>query len=183
MCEYLAGRIELLASAASLYDVGLWSWLSVFYFTQVCPGHVTGQVKDNDWYYILDREWNHYYRHLIAGPVRMYLWHRPEIPRIIFNEPVHVHGDFMEQLASSQEVAPCRGVIGAADRLYWDETAGDAKRGARDTAHKPGTLRRFTDVVKQLDLTYDLHTVTADEFVSLLPAEFTPWIRQAELAQ
>ena len=33
------------------------------------------------------------------------------------------------------------------------------KRGAASTKRKPGTLRRFVDLIQQLDLTYDLYSM------------------------
>ncbi|MFO7599969.1 MAG: hypothetical protein R6X27_09205 [Candidatus Desulfacyla sp.] len=39
----------------------------------------------------------------------------------------------------------------------------------------PGTLYRFIDVVQQLDLTYDLYSMTGEQILQLLPNEFDRW--------
>jgi len=40
---------------------------------------------------------------------------------------------------------------------------------------RAGSLRRFIDVVRQLDLTYDLQALAGDDLVNLLPHEFSGW--------
>lgn len=172
---YLVENIDFLAQPDLLWDVGMWSWLTVLYFDQVCPDD-DGRTVYEDYRYILESDWRHYYRHLLAGPVRIYLWHTPAGARVLQHVPVHTLGDFMEQLASRQEIAACRGIIEAADILYWDVDGKRPKRGAAPNTRKPGTLRRFVDIIQQLDVTYDLYSMTGSDVASLLPAEFTPWM-------
>ena len=40
----------------------------------------------------------------------------------------------------------------------------------------PGSLYRFVGVIQQLDVTYDLYSMSGTEIVSLLPAEFHHWL-------
>ena len=56
--------------------------------------------------------------------------------------------------------------------LYFDEERGRPKVGAAVKTKKPGTLRRFVDVIRQFDLTYDFYSMTGQEILALLPAEF-----------
>jgi hypothetical protein len=39
----------------------------------------------------------------------------------------------------------------------------------------PGTLLRFIDIIQQLDLTYDLYSMSGEEILALLPPEFDKW--------
>jgi hypothetical protein len=39
----------------------------------------------------------------------------------------------------------------------------------------PGSLYRFVDVIQQLDVTYDLYSISGPEIISLLPGEFNHW--------
>lgn len=68
----------------------------------------------------------------------------------------------------------------SATRLYWDDKSQRPKRGAAPNKRKPGTLRRFVDVIQQLELTYDLYSMDGREILTLLPDEFTPWRKPAE---
>lgn len=62
----------------------------------------------------------------------------------------------------------------AAYALYFDNTSQKPKRGSL-MKNSPGTLYRFIDVVQQLDLTYDLYSMTGDQILQLLPGEFDRW--------
>jgi len=67
------------------------------------------------------------------------------------------------------------GVLVAANTLYWDTNANRPKRGAAPNSRKADTLRRFIDVICQLDPTYDLQGMTGDQILNLLPSEFSAW--------
>jgi len=90
---YLADRIDFRANPDLLYDAGLWSWLSAFYFDQLCPVADGAQVG-RDYRYVPTpgRDWRHYYRHLLAGPVRMLVAHGAKRARLLLSGPVHVLG-------------------------------------------------------------------------------------------
>ena len=157
------------------YNAGLWSWLALFYFDQICPLLENGkrQVGAEARYIPGTMSWR-YYRHLLAGPYRVYRLHR-ECAKLLLSGPLDKPGDFMEQLASRQELITNRAIIGAAAHLYFDEKNQRPKRGAASTKHERGTLRRFIDLVQQLDLTYDLYSMQPAELVQLLPKEFDRW--------
>jgi hypothetical protein len=66
--------------------------------------------------------------------------------------------------------------------LYYDEARDRPKRGSAMNVQSPGSLSRFIDIVQQLDLTYDLYSMSGAEIVSLLPPEFDRWLdRQRHL--
>jgi hypothetical protein len=50
------------------------------------------------------------------------------------------------------------------------------KRGPIMNHNAPGSLYRFIDVIQQLDVTYDLYSMSGPEVVSLLPEEFSSWL-------
>src|SRR5262249_1194192 len=115
-----------------------------------------------------------YYRHLLAGPYLVYKAYRddPSQAGIVLYGPLETITDFTEQLASRQDVVQNKAAIGAATALYLNPQSGRPKRGAADTKHKPGTLRRFTDLINQLDPTFDLYSMNAGQLLTRLPAEF-----------
>ena len=119
-----------------------------------------------------------YYRHLLAGPYRIFQRHR-DCAKLLLSGPLSKPGDCPEQLASRQEFIQNPGIIGAASILYYDGDKQRPRRGAASTKRKPGTLRRFVDVVQQLDLTYDLYSMQPTEILTILPREFDSWRGQA----
>lgn len=170
--EYLAGVLADLPAAAD--DVGLWSWLALFYFDQLSPVDAEGRRRPReDYHYIPDHSGWHKERHLLAGPCRLFGLHR-ENARLLLHPPVHQHGAFVYDLGFRRDLITNRGLIAAIDLLYWDPKRKRPKRGAT-TASRPGNLRRLIAVVQQLDFNYDLYGMRAEEILELLPPEFDGW--------
>lgn len=159
-------------------DRGVWAWLSLFYFEQLCPRGTDGRREPGElarW--VPSGHAFRYYRHLLAGPYLIYKAYRdmPEKAKIILCQPLDRPGDFVEQLASRQEFVQNKAIIEAASLLYFDDKSQRPKRGAAPTDHRPGTLRRFVDVTNQLDLNWDLFSLSAEQLIRMLPAEFHPY--------
>ena len=162
-----------------LNDDGLWAWLGAVFFDSTCPADSAGQRKPGkDYRHIPSSSWRDFYRHLIRGPVRILRLFKedPEAAAIVLCQNPHSPGDFVEQLASRQERITNPAIIAAANRLYFDENTRKPKRGAAPNWRKPGTLRRLGDVLDQLDLTYDLYSMSSGDLVSLLPREFATYL-------
>lgn len=153
---------------------GLWSWLALFYFDQVCPPDDDGErhVKRTE-HYILVRDWRRYYRHLLVTPWELYREYTDGALAILSGR-VSVHGDFVEQLASRQEVISNEALVSAVDELYYDEERANTKVGAT-SRDRPGNIRRFVEIKQQLDLTYDLYGMGSEQIIELLPDEFEEW--------
>jgi hypothetical protein len=162
------------------HNSGLWTWLSLFFFEQLCPRGSDGIRKVKATYrYLLPRpvdpeHFRHYYRHLLAGAYTTLRMHARGA-RLLLCGAIDKFDDFNEQVASRQELITNRSLVQTLDVLYFDFAEGSAKRGAAPNKRKPGTLRRLIDVVSQVDLTYDLYSMTAEEFLAVLPAEFDSW--------
>ena len=159
---------------------GVWSWLSLFYFEELCPMGKGGRRKPGKDYRLLpEAHAFRYYRHLLAGPYQIYRVFRdqPADAAIVLHQPLDKPGDYVEQLASRQERISNRGLVEAATHLYFDPVKQKYKTSGQ-SKNKPGTWRRFIDVLEQFELTYDLyyfHEVGADLFLELLPQEFQKW--------
>lgn len=152
---------------------GLWSWLSLFWFDQLCP-EIDGRRRVRETArYICSMDYTDYYRHYVASSWDIYCLHG-DYSRLFLVCPLYIHNDFIEQLASRQDIITIKGLIKAADALYWNEQRVSQKRNATNR-NKPGNLRRLIAIVDQLSLTYDLHTMQADDILSLLPPEFDIW--------
>jgi hypothetical protein len=174
--EYMHEKVSGISPDKKYRNVGMWTWLAAYYFENVCPSDKNGIRKIGaDSRYILNgTEWDRIFRHLLAGPVMIYDLHHANSIILLYN-PVDESGDFLAQLMGRQEIGTNRGVIEAAKILYWDAEKKRPKRGSSAQEHKPGTLRRFVDVLQQFDLTYDLYSISGEELIQLLPAEFDVW--------
>ena len=156
-------------------DVGLWSWLSLFYFDQVCPAKPDGtRSPGRDYRHILEPEYRYGHRHLLGGAFLVYRLHG-EKAVLLLSTKLDQENTFHHEIASRQALVSNRAIIEAVNLLYLDERTGGAKRGAQDVKRRAGTLRRFVDVVQQLDVNYDLYSMTGEGIVELLPEEFAQW--------
>jgi len=158
------------------HDRGLWTWLSLYFFEELCPPDGKGKRRPGQfarWIPESGVSWR-YYRHLLAGPYRIYAAHNdsPERALLVLCGPLHQPGDIVEQIASRQEMITNCGVMEAASSLYYDPASSRPKRGAA-TKEGKGTVRRFTDVLNQFDVTWDLYSLKADDVIQLLPDEFS----------
>jgi hypothetical protein len=173
--KFLYEKFRILPQSQIEQNVGLWSWLSLYYFDQMCPKNKLGRrIPGRDCRHILDLDYRRYYYHLLVGPYNIYTLHGGKAP-LLLSGPLYETGKHYLELSARQGFITNKGVIEAANLLYFDTLGGKPKRGAALTARKPGALIRFIDVVQQLDLTYDLYSMTGEEVLSLLPSEFDEW--------
>lgn len=159
-----------------LRDVGLWAWLSLFFFDSLCPPDSSGRrnVGDNARYIPAVTNYRKYYRHLLAGPYGVFRAHRdaPERAMVLLCGPLHKPGDIAEQMASRQEIVTNPGIVGLATQIYFDPLKGSFKRGSANKGNQPGTVRRLIDVLNQFDLTWDLYWMPSERIMAKLPKEF-----------
>lgn len=159
-------------------DVGLWSWLSLYFFDQVCPADAGGGRKPGrDYRHILEPGYPNGHRHLLGGAHLVYTVYDcgEALAPLLLNSPLHSETRFCHELASRQNFITNRGIMEAVTRLYLDHQSQKPKRGAQIRRNSPGTLYRFIDVIQQLDLNYDLYSMTGSQVIALLPPEFGPW--------
>jgi hypothetical protein len=156
-------------------DKGLWSWLSLFFFKQLCSADRDGHLKPGEharWIPAID-DYRKYYRHLLAGPFRIYRSHRNNPPKamVLLCGPVDRPGDIVEQLASRQEIVTNKSIIEIATNLYVDPKTLRYRKGAGGKG--PGSARRLTEVLNQFDVTWDLYAMVPSDFINMLPREFS----------
>jgi hypothetical protein len=173
--KYLSEIFEAGDLQNAVGDRGVWAWLSLFFFDQLCRTDSKGRPAPGElarWIPAMGN-FRKYYRHLLAGPFRIYRAHRddPNRARALLCTPVSSPGDVAEQLASRQELVTNRSIMGAATRLYVDPKTGHAKRGS--AGRGPGSARRLADIFNQLDITWDLYYMNTDSVLGLLPEEFS----------
>ncbi|MBV8391063.1 MAG: hypothetical protein JO080_14755 [Mucilaginibacter sp.] len=174
--KYFTDELNLVKNKHYYYNQKLWTWLSAFYFDQVCPVESDGKRKvGQEARYILQNPRNYltYYRHLLSGPARIYS-ELNDKGRIFLTGELSKRGDLIEQLQAYQNIAMNKGIIEAADALYWDENGNKLKKGAGSKG--PGTPRRFVSIIGQFEFTYDLNSMPGQNILTLFPNEFQKWI-------
>lgn len=159
-------------------DIGLWTWLSLFLWDLVCPVDGVGAraPRERAAYVPEPGNFRRYYRHLLLGPYLIFDAHRddPSRAQALLCKPVHIIDDIVAQIASRAEYVTNPGIVGLATQLYFDETKGTTKRGAGGKGG--GSPRRLADVLKQLDLTWDLYGMSIADLRQILPREFSRFL-------
>lgn len=172
--EYLNSQIGDQGIKGLATDIGIWTWLTLFYFDQVCLTNTDGTYKTGKRHRYIPEfgDYRVYYRHLLVGPYRIYRSHldNPEVALGVLCNPLHAPGEIAEQMASRQDIVTNKTTMEVATNLYIDASTKRPKRGA--SSKGPGTPRRLALILDQLDLTWDLYLMNADGLLNLLPSEF-----------
>ena len=172
--RYLNDLLEHSGIARPERNRGLWSWLTLIFFDAVCPADGNGNRAAQDEARLVPLLDNHqrFYRHLLLGPFLIVRAHHdnPERAMAMLCNPLWKPGEIVEQLASRKELVTNRGVVELATRLYYDKGIKSFRRGAGSSVK--GAARRLAALLNQLDLTFYLYGMTADELQAMLPKEF-----------
>lgn len=173
---YLCSKLDLLNNKHLYYHRGLWSWLAAYYFNNLTSTSKDGSIniREDAKYVLMEpKNWRRYYRHLLASFARIYC-ELGELSTPFLSYPIPIWSDFHEQLFAYQQIATNRPLIAAANKLYWDDKNQKIKRGAGSSG--AGTPRRFSAIVGQFEMTYDLNDMAPDAILSLFPdQEFKKW--------
>ena len=122
--------------------------------------------------YLADIGYQGFYRHLMLGPYYVYFMAREEPERVrvlLYNEPTTMN-EVMVQFGSYQTLFQNPELQRVMQLLYFDKSKGRIKRGAGDKVN--GAPRRLMDFFRQIELNYDLRSISAERFLAMLPREF-----------
>jgi len=159
---------------------GLWSWLALFYFDQLCKPDASGNRKPlEDAVYVLEERFSfrRYYRHAVRTPWLAVKEHGEHAKVLLLTSGKGTRTDINEQLGAYQHLFANKTIISSAYAMYFDKDQQKPRRGAGGKGG--GSARRLASIARQLELTYDLQDCTPDRFLTLLPREFEAWVRQA----
>ena len=179
MVEVLKGCEDRLISR----NHGLWSWLALFHFDQLCKPDAAGNRKPlEDSVYVLDERFSfrRYYRHAIRTPWLAVKEHGEHSKVLLLTSGKGIRTDINEQLGAYQHIFANKTIIAAAYAMYFDTLQQKPRRGAGGKGG--GSPRRLASIARQLELTYDLQDCSPPKFLELLPKEFKGWVRQANMA-
>lgn len=176
VAEYIKNQMDNagISREGVLENRNLWTWLAYIWFDQLCPKKNGNLIPRETAKYICSSDYSDYHRHFIASPFSIYsLNERNNSLLFLYNKP-YEHNDFIEQIACKQNIISHGNLIVALHRLYWYESSNRPKRGAL-SKQQPGNLRRFKKIIYQLELTYNIYTMSPDEIMNMLPDEFSQW--------
>lgn len=175
LIPYLTEQLSLKTNKHLYFDKGMWTWLTAFYFNNICPadGHGKRKVNESAFYILKDpKNYTKYYRHLLAYPCRIYA-EIGDSSKIFLIGTFQKRGEITEQFGAYQEIALNKGILDAANQMYWDAAKENLKRGAAGKG--AGSARRLVRIIRQYQMTYDLNSMKGNEIVDLLPQEFAKW--------
>lgn len=181
IAKHLNERLAPLGREIADTDTGLWAWLSLVYFDQLCPAAANGTRRPGkDYRHIPAFGYRHRHRHLLLGPFQIFRRHG-ELATLLLTGPLHSESSIYHEIASRQDLIANKGVLQAAAALYLDPRRRRPKPGAQGSHRHPGTIRRFVRILQQLDLTYDIHGLSGEQVLGLLPSEFDAWRQDLQL--
>ena len=172
--RYLSSVLNKLRPEEVALDAGLWTWLTLYYFDSVCIRHQGKWNVKNDYYYVFaPRNVRHFYRHLL-----FISWHMlrlaPQHHRLFLSTRLSTLEKVISEVAMRLYITRIPAVFEVLDLLYWDETRKRHRKGITDTKVHAGDLtHRFPIRIRQLEKTYDLMSLNADQLLELLGDEFS----------
>lgn len=159
-------------------SIGLWVWLTLFYFDQVCPADGNGRRKPLSLEKYIPSTGHvstNPDKHLLFFPWKMITLHGEDAAWLL-NSALREDSKVVRELANSYRRNVSPEFVRLARSLYFDEGRGRLRIGA---TNRKGNLRRLDRVVSQLDLTYDVFGIDATGLAALLPSsEFGGWLRE-----
>lgn len=176
---YLNELLKGLEPTVISRDRGLWSALALIWFDLICPAELSGERSpDKSYRYVLEENYQTYYRHLVRSPWQCVRDHGENARFMLIRpnvvpQPLAVHGEILEQIAGRQRLFGSKPIVRAANAMYFDPTTGRPRKGVSGAG--PGSAQRFGKVVRQFDLTFDPEVMTIEQFVDILPKEFSRW--------
>jgi hypothetical protein len=158
---------------------GLWNWLALFYFDQLCPAGADGKrdLRAEAVYFLPSRyKHNRYYRHLVRSPWLAFALHGEKsrvllVPISSRGVPLALTGEIFEQVAGRQGVFRSARTVATIYDLYFDEAKGRPRSGTGGRGR--GSPNRLGIILKQFELTFDLDYGSGALLTGLLPSEFT----------
>jgi hypothetical protein len=178
--RYLCEVLDRLRPDEMERSTGLWAWMSLFFFDQVCPIAKDGMRRPGqDYRHIPDFSYRYRYRHLLYGPYQVYRRHGG-YSALLLAGPMYSESAIYHEITSRQDLIANRGVIEATLKLYLDRKRLAPKQGAQDSQASPGSVRRFVRVLQQLDVNYDVYGMSGMDIISLLPSEFNTWLNRGQ---
>lgn len=175
----LTQLLEPLGDKAVAQNAGLWTWLSLFFFDQVCPAAGGQRHVKNDYHYVYEPlNPRHSYRHLLFIAWRVQKVAAPHT-RLFLSGPLSTLDKMTSEVFKRLYLMRIRCIFEVLERLYWDPERRKPRSGVVDsqTVKRGDLSHRLPIRIRQLEMTYDLLELNADQLLELLGDEFRPGAR------
>lgn len=150
---------------------GVWAWLAFVMRDEIYPRRADGKRKLGEVWRWLPAKLDDFQkgqRHLVRMPVILLSSFGDSADHALCGPPSEP-GEMREHMTSQQDMFH-HTVQAAARKLYFDDATGKLRKGS--SSKGGGSARRFTQVRKQFDVTWDLFTISPEKYLALLPKEF-----------
>lgn len=176
---YLSDRVRAARAKYGDNDQGLWTWLAAWHWGAICPCDASGNRRVlNLFHYVYGAGFTAAHsqnRHLVAVAVRLY--ELAPTSHLMLETPFHTMPKVVSEISGRVSLTRIKALPALLDKLYWDSKAKKQKPGAvSPQVVTPGDLmHRLPTRIKQLEMTYDLVDLTAEQLLNLLGDEFKQW--------
>ena len=167
-------------------DIGLWSWLALVYFDQICGDTIRAEAN-----YIYNTHSQRSYRHCIFGPY--YLFDRyGEYSRLHISGNIDEMGNGIEQAISRDYLMSNRVARELMTLIYADpNNKGIARKNSlsqiatkekqilkngKASSQGFGGIARFSRVFQKIRLTCYVHNISSEMLLELMGDEFKQWV-------
>jgi len=173
--EYLSPRLapikRQIADRASF-----WSWLGIFYFEDVVRvANGSARLSRSDETFVIDprdpQSLRNRHRHYLRSAWQLYETHGEDAAFLLDQAPT-TEGAITSRVLGSQRIFNSAGLVPLILRLYTD-----GARQRRGFMGRPGGLRHLLRVLDQLERTYDVHHMSPEALIGILPPEFESWTK------
>ncbi len=182
--SYIDRQFRNAGTSEDADQLGLWEWLSLFYFDAVCPTSSAGVRKPyDDARHLVNRAIRRQgRRHLLRGSYLLFREYAGGVDGeldLLLAYPLHKYGVAATALGERQgRVMSSPGALSAASQLYFDSATGKPKHGY---SNQSNGLRAFCKFLSNMPAHFNLTNLSADTIMAMLPAEFDSWAgREAE---
>ena len=172
--DYFQDLLSPLSADAVRKDAGMWTWLSLFYFDQICPDlHDNRKVRNDYTYIYMPDESRYFYRHLlfIAWQVKQVA---PEHNRLFLDSSLVTLDKLTTEVFKRLYLTRIPCLFELLDRLYWDCMRNRPAKGivSPNKISSGDLMHRFPTRIRQLEKTYDLQSLNTDQLLEILGDEF-----------
>ncbi len=159
-----------------LADPAVWPWLSLFHANRTMPirngrrfigkPHRHVITNSSDW-----AKYDHGHRHLVRGAVQC-VHYFGMYARVLLGDAGSASKAEENILSrkSGYPLAYMRNAVEAYYDIHYDANAGRAGRGANSTGR--GGIIHYVRCLSQLDVNYDILSLSAERLLALLPPDF-----------
>ena len=179
--QYITSRFQAAGISHDVDIPGMWEWLTLFYFDQVCKMGADGSydVKNDFSRYIVQASGgvrNH--RHLLRDPYLVFRAYRgsPHSESdVVLNQPLHEPGDIVESICARERLRTSPAAMRVASMLFYDESNDQSNPITRNE----GGLRHYCKFVQNLPTEFNLTEISEHALLAMLPDHFDPLIQAA----